>query len=112
MNHLDAACRPLSCGLHAAARGGASCGASQHWFAVFVALRDARRVACGARDCVRTLSPLVLTLQATFPVPVNDCLAAYRWLVEAQAVAPERIVIAGDSAGDVPAISNMSRTRS
>ena len=108
MNHLDAACRPPSCGLHAAARGGASCGGSQHWFAVFVALRDALR----ALPDTASLSPLVLTLQATFPVPVKDCLAAYRWLVEAQAVAPKRIVIAGDSAAAAPAISNMSRTRS
>ena len=75
---------------------------------------------CETRDALRAVPESAsapsalcgLTLQATFPVPVNDCLAAYRWLVEAQAVAPKRIVIAGDSAGDAPTISNMSRTRS
>lgn len=33
-----------------------------------------------------------------FPAAVEDCVAAYRWLLE-QGFAPERIVIAGDSAG-------------
>jgi monoterpene epsilon-lactone hydrolase len=33
-----------------------------------------------------------------FPAAVDDCLAAYRWLL-AQCVAPRNIVIAGDSAG-------------
>ena len=33
-----------------------------------------------------------------FPAAVDDAVAAYRWLLD-QAIAPERIVIAGDSAG-------------
>ncbi len=33
-----------------------------------------------------------------FPAGVDDCLAAYRWLL-AQGVAPRNVVIAGDSAG-------------
>jgi monoterpene epsilon-lactone hydrolase len=33
-----------------------------------------------------------------FPAAVDDATAAYRWLLD-QAIAPERIVIAGDSAG-------------
>ena len=33
-----------------------------------------------------------------FPAAVDDCLAAYRWLL-GQGVAPRNIVIAGDSAG-------------
>jgi monoterpene epsilon-lactone hydrolase len=33
-----------------------------------------------------------------FPAPLDDALAAYRWLL-ATGVAPERLVIAGDSAG-------------
>lgn len=33
-----------------------------------------------------------------FPAPLEDALAAYRWLL-AQGVAPERLLLAGDSAG-------------
>lgn len=33
-----------------------------------------------------------------FPAALHDCLAAYRWLL-AQGIAPEQIVLAGDSAG-------------
>jgi acetyl esterase/lipase len=33
-----------------------------------------------------------------FPQPVEDCVAAYRWLLE-EGVAPERIAFFGDSAG-------------
>ncbi len=34
-----------------------------------------------------------------FPAALEDCVAAYRWLVRDVAVAPRRIVLAGDSAG-------------
>ncbi len=34
-----------------------------------------------------------------WPTPVDDCLAAYRWLLEKRGVKPGRIVFAGDSAG-------------
>ena len=34
-----------------------------------------------------------------WPVPVDDCLEAYRWLLEERSVSPDRIVLAGDSAG-------------
>ncbi len=36
--------------------------------------------------------------ESPFPVPVDDCLSAYRWLLE-QGVASSNIVFAGDSAG-------------
>ncbi|WP_320668838.1 alpha/beta hydrolase [Patulibacter defluvii] len=41
-----------------------------------------------------TLLPL-----APLPTPVDESLAAYRWLQEERGVAPERIVVMGDSAG-------------
>jgi epsilon-lactone hydrolase len=34
-----------------------------------------------------------------FPAPVEDALAAYRWLTEDRGIAPERLAISGDSAG-------------
>lgn len=34
-----------------------------------------------------------------FPAALDDAVAAYRWLIESQQVAPGRIVLAGDSAG-------------
>ncbi|MEX2223941.1 MAG: alpha/beta hydrolase, partial [Candidatus Rokuibacteriota bacterium] len=39
-----------------------------------------------------------LARELRYPAGVDDATAAYRWLLD-QAVAPERIVIAGDSAG-------------
>ncbi|MDH4351810.1 MAG: alpha/beta hydrolase, partial [Gemmatimonadota bacterium] len=33
-----------------------------------------------------------------FPAALQDCVAAYRWLVS-QGIAPQKIVVAGDSAG-------------
>jgi acetyl esterase/lipase len=34
-----------------------------------------------------------------FPAALEDCVAAYRWLVRERGVAPRRIALAGDSAG-------------
>ena len=34
-----------------------------------------------------------------FPTPVNDCVDCYEWLLRAKHVAPQNIVMAGDSAG-------------
>ncbi len=45
-----------------------------------------------------------------FPAAHDDCLAAYRWLV-AHGVAPDRIVIAGDSAGGALVIGTLLSLR-
>ena len=45
-----------------------------------------------------------------FPAAHDDCLTAYRWLV-AQGVAPDRIVIAGDSAGGALATGTLLSLR-
>jgi epsilon-lactone hydrolase len=40
-----------------------------------------------------------------FPAALDDARRAYRWLLEEQGVAPERLVVAGDSAGGGLALS-------
>ena len=45
-----------------------------------------------------------------FPAPVEDALAAYRWLLE-QGVAPAHVAFAGDSAGGGLAVSAMFAAR-
>lgn len=39
-----------------------------------------------------------LAPEQPFPVPLNDCITAYHWLVQG-GVAPQNIILAGDSAG-------------
>ncbi|MEX1196699.1 MAG: alpha/beta hydrolase [Pseudohongiellaceae bacterium] len=49
---------------------------------------------------MRVLAPdYRLAPEQPFPAAVDDALAAYRWLLEAEDVPPSRIVLAGDSAG-------------
>jgi epsilon-lactone hydrolase len=45
-----------------------------------------------------------------FPAGLNDCVAAYRWLLS-QGVSPKRIVIAGDSMGGCLSLAVMLRIR-
>jgi phosphinothricin tripeptide acetyl hydrolase len=40
-----------------------------------------------------------LAPEQPFPAAVDDAVAAYRWLIEARGIAPDRIALAGDSAG-------------
>lgn len=51
-----------------------------------------------------------LAPECPFPAAVDDALAGYRWLLE-QGVAPERIVIAGESAGGGLALATMLAAR-
>ncbi len=51
-----------------------------------------------------------LSPECLFPAPVDDALAAWRWLLE-QGHAPARIAIAGDSAGGGLALSLMLAAR-
>lgn len=53
----------------------------------------ARAVGCRVLALNYRLAP-----EAPFPAPVDDAVAAYRWLL-AQGIAPNKIAIAGDSAG-------------
>jgi acetyl esterase/lipase len=46
-----------------------------------------------------------------FPAALEDCVAAYRWLVRDIGVAPHRIVFAGDSAGGNFMIAGMAMLR-
>ena len=48
--------------------------------------------------------------ECPFPAPLDDCLAAYRWLL-ASGVRPEQLVVAGDSAGGALAISLLLSAR-
>ncbi|MFQ3581231.1 MAG: alpha/beta hydrolase [Chloracidobacterium sp.] len=46
-----------------------------------------------------------------FPAALDDAVAAYRWLVETQGVSPNRLIIAGDSAGGGLTVSTLVRLR-
>lgn len=39
-----------------------------------------------------------------FPAALDDAVAAYRWLIEGQRMAPRQLVLAGDSAGGADAL--------
>jgi monoterpene epsilon-lactone hydrolase len=47
-----------------------------------------------------------------FPAALDDCVAAYRWLVRGAGVAPANIVLAGDSAGGNLMVATMLTLRS
>ncbi|HUF53363.1 MAG TPA: alpha/beta hydrolase [Dehalococcoidia bacterium] len=46
-----------------------------------------------------------------YPAGLDDCITAYRWLIEDQAVDPGRLVIAGDSAGGNLTLATLLRLR-
>jgi acetyl esterase/lipase len=48
--------------------------------------------------------------ECPFPAPLDDCLAAYRWLLSS-GVRPEQLVVAGDSAGGALTISLLLSAR-
>lgn len=45
-----------------------------------------------------------------FPIPIDDCLAAYRWLIE-QGHDPRSIVLSGDSAGGAMVVTVMVKAK-
>lgn len=45
------------------------------------------------------------------PAGLNDCLNAYRWMIEDKKIPPQRIVIGGDSAGANLAITTLLRIK-
>jgi acetyl esterase/lipase len=51
-----------------------------------------------------------LAPEATFPAPIEDAVAAHRWLL-GQGIPPQRIVFAGDSAGGNLALASMLALR-
>jgi epsilon-lactone hydrolase len=64
--------------------------------------------------CVRPVLAVDYRLapEHPFPAALDDCVAAYRWLVRNVGVAPADIVIAGDSAGGNFMVATMLRLRS
>ncbi len=46
-----------------------------------------------------------------FPAALDDAVAAYRWLIEGQRIAPRQLVLAGDSAGGGLTLSTLVRLR-
>ncbi|KAF9972099.1 hypothetical protein BGZ73_004816 [Actinomortierella ambigua] len=57
-------------------------------------LREKYNIKIGILSVEYTLSP-----EARWPVALDECIAAYRFLVEQQGIDPRRIVMCGDSAG-------------
>jgi len=64
--------------------------------------RSHRHLAAAIGDAAKTrvlLPNYRLAPEHPFPAAVEDAVEAYRWLLDRMLIAPERIVIAGDSAG-------------
>ncbi|KAG0241447.1 hypothetical protein BGW41_005905 [Actinomortierella wolfii] len=57
-------------------------------------MREKYNIKIGILSVEYTLSP-----EARWPVAIDECIAAYRFLVEHQNIDPRRIVMSGDSAG-------------
>ncbi|MEX0682854.1 MAG: alpha/beta hydrolase [Dehalococcoidia bacterium] len=72
----------------------------------------ARMVAniCKAADARAFSIDYRLAPEHPFPAGFDDCLTAYRWLLD-QGVDPERLVIAGDSAGGNLTLATLVRLR-
>ncbi|HKC06879.1 MAG TPA: alpha/beta hydrolase [Methylomirabilota bacterium] len=64
----------------------------------------------GAAGASALLLDYRLAPEHPYPAAVEDATAAYRWLLD-QAIAPERIVIAGDSAGGGLAVATLLALR-
>jgi epsilon-lactone hydrolase len=61
---------------------------------------------------VRTLSvDYRHTPEHRYPAPHDDAAAAYRWLLEKEGLAADRVALAGDSAGGGLAVATALRTR-
>lgn len=66
----------------------------------------------GKATGIRTLAPdYRLAPEHVFPAAVDDAFAAYRWLLDT-GTPPERIVLAGDSAGGGLSLATMLRCKS
>ena len=66
----------------------------------------ASQVGCRALAVEYSLCP-----EASHPRPVNDMVAAYRWLIEEAGIAPEDIALIGDSAGGALALTTVAGIR-
>lgn len=65
---------------------------------------------CQAAGCRALAVDYRLAPEHPFPAALEDCLAAYRWLVES-GTSPQEIVIAGDSAGGNLALTTLMALR-
>ena len=65
---------------------------------------------CRALDARALMVDYRLSPEHPYPAALDDCLAAYRWLLD-QGIAPQDIVIAGDSAGGNLALASLQRLR-
>ncbi len=66
----------------------------------------AKRLGCRALAVDYALCP-----ESSHPAPVNDMVAAYRWLIDQQAIMPQHIALLGDSAGGALALTTVAGIR-
>lgn len=66
---------------------------------------------CAACDARSFSIDYRLAPEHPYPAGLDDCITAYRWLIEDQRVDPARLVIAGDSAGGNLTLASLLRLR-
>lgn len=66
---------------------------------------------CRGTGATAYLPDYRLAPEHPFPAGVNDCLEAYRWLLQQPGVDPQRLVIAGDSAGGSLVLTTLMQAR-
>ncbi len=66
---------------------------------------------CRAIGACGYLPDYRLAPEHPFPAAVNDCLETYRWLLQQPGVDPQRLVVAGDSAGGSLVLTTLMQAR-
>ncbi|KAF9161632.1 hypothetical protein DFQ26_004360 [Actinomortierella ambigua] len=90
--------------------GGMVMGDARMWLPNCMAwiklLREKYNIKIGILSVEYTLSP-----EARWPTALDECVAAYRFLVERQGIDPRRIIMSGDSAGATLCLTTALKVR-